>query len=387
MFTGIASPGVGTLPVNAGGTGAITFTAGFIKSTGGTNALTSSSTVSLTSEVSGTLPVSNGGTGSTSLTSGALLVGNGTGSVASLSGGVVGYVPTWNGSTWVSAAPSASGVSSVTGSGITVSPTTGSVVVTLTGSNVTSALGTTPVQYATNVAASGTIASSVTATTQSTTDNSTFVATTAYVKNNLASYAQLSGATFSGNVIAPLHYAGTNTTNSSVLQPGSLNFWSTYTGNAYTSIAFNPSGSALSQQVYFFAFNNGGSAASNYAFIGDGTAQKLGGGTWSATSDERVKKNVRPLSGALDKILSLNPVEFDWKYDRPYEATVGFIAQEVEKVLSSAVREVKPNDEEKNFIPENEKIKTVGWQNDIFAYLIGAIKELKSEVDSLKAAK
>lgn len=115
VFTGIASPGVGTLSVNAGGTGNTTFTAGFVKSTGGTNALTSASTVNVAAEVSGVLPVANGGTGQNSLTSGALLVGNGTGAMAVLTGGVNGYVPTWNGSTWVAAAPSTGGILSVFG--------------------------------------------------------------------------------------------------------------------------------------------------------------------------------------------------------------------------------------------------------------------------------
>lgn len=59
------SVATGTLPVSKGGTGVATFTAGFVKSTGGTDALTTSSTVALGSEVSGTLPVANGGTGAT----------------------------------------------------------------------------------------------------------------------------------------------------------------------------------------------------------------------------------------------------------------------------------------------------------------------------------
>jgi hypothetical protein len=71
----------GTLGVARGGTGASTFTAGFVKSTGGTNALTTSTTVDLATEVSGTLSVANGGTGNTNLTSGGVLIGNGTSGV------------------------------------------------------------------------------------------------------------------------------------------------------------------------------------------------------------------------------------------------------------------------------------------------------------------
>lgn len=125
VYTGIQSPSTGTLSVNGGGTGATTFTAGFIKSPGGTSALTSSSTVALGSEVSGTLAVANGGTGAVSLTSGSLLIGNGTGAVASLVGGTAGYVATWNGSTWVSSAPASSGVTSFNGRVGVVTPQSG----------------------------------------------------------------------------------------------------------------------------------------------------------------------------------------------------------------------------------------------------------------------
>jgi hypothetical protein len=82
----------GTLGVARGGTGASTFTAGIVKSTGGTNALSTESTVSLTSEVSGTLPVGNGGTGATTLTSNGVLLGNGTSAVGVTSAGSANQV-------------------------------------------------------------------------------------------------------------------------------------------------------------------------------------------------------------------------------------------------------------------------------------------------------
>ena len=135
VFTGIASPSVGTLSVSAGGTGSTTFTAGFVKSPGGTGALTSSSAVSLTADVSGTLPVTSGGTGAGTFTSGSLLVGNGTSNFGTLAGSANGQVATWNGSQWTATLPAAAAVTSVTGSGnISVSPTTGATVVSITSS-------------------------------------------------------------------------------------------------------------------------------------------------------------------------------------------------------------------------------------------------------------
>lgn len=135
VFTGIAAPSVGTLLVNAGGTGATTFgTGGFVKSSGGTNALTASTTVALGSEVSGTLTVANGGTGQTSLTGGALLFGNGTAGVGTFIGSASGQVATWNGTAWVAQAPTTSGVTSVSaGTGISVSGSTGAVTIGNTG--------------------------------------------------------------------------------------------------------------------------------------------------------------------------------------------------------------------------------------------------------------
>ena len=73
-----ASAITGTLGVADGGSGAATFTAGFLKANG-TSAFSTVATVDLTSEVTGALPVANGGTGATTLTG--ILVGNGTSAV------------------------------------------------------------------------------------------------------------------------------------------------------------------------------------------------------------------------------------------------------------------------------------------------------------------
>ena len=82
----------GTLGVARGGTGVATFTAGIVKSTGGTDALTTASTIALGSEVSGTLPVANGGTGASTLTSGGVLLGNGTSAVNATTAGTADQV-------------------------------------------------------------------------------------------------------------------------------------------------------------------------------------------------------------------------------------------------------------------------------------------------------
>ena len=69
------------------------------------------SSVNLTTNVTGTLPVANGGTGATTLSTNAVLLGNGVGAVQTVAPGITGNVLVSNGTTWISQAPAASGVS------------------------------------------------------------------------------------------------------------------------------------------------------------------------------------------------------------------------------------------------------------------------------------
>ncbi len=93
----------------------------------------------------------------------------------------------------------------------------------------------------------------------------------------------------------------------------------------------------------------------------------------TCVSDIRFKQNIMLLSGALDKILQLNPISFefidsDFGQGRQY----GLIAQEVEKIIPEIV---KTND---------DGIKKVRYGLEIQMYMLEAIKELKIENDQLK---
>ena len=63
-----------------------------------------------------------------------------------------------------------------------------------------------------------------------------------------------------------------------------------------------------------------------------------------SSSDKRFKKNIRKIESALDKVLLLNGVTYDWRVDefksRKFSNTkqVGFIAQNVEEVLPEVVQ-------------------------------------------------
>jgi len=99
----------------------------------------------------------------------------------------------------------------------------------------------------------------------------------------------------------------------------------------------------------------------------------------TTVSDERLKTDIEKIENATDKVSQLNGYTFTYKADGKKSA--GVIAQEVEKVLPSAVSEkelpLKMND--------GVAYKTVQY-DQIIGLLIESIKELKQEINELKGA-
>ncbi len=99
-----------------------------------------------------------------------------------------------------------------------------------------------------------------------------------------------------------------------------------------------------------------------------------------ASSDKRLKENIKPLDNALNKLDKINGVEFDWKKLTEKEKEtihgntghdVGVIAQEIEEVLPEVVQ------------TRDNGYKAVKYEK-IVPLLIEAIKELKQEIEDLK---
>lgn len=359
VFTGIASPGVGTLSVNAGGTGATTFTAGFVKSTGGTNALTSSSTVSLSSEVTGTLPVANGGTGVTSFTSGSVLLGNGTGNLATVTGSISGQVLTWNGSNWAPATPSSGGVTSISG----LSP----IVVT----------GTTTPVISINQATSG--SSGYLSSTDWTTFNS---------KGSVTSIAMSTGSTgltVSGSTSQTISTSGTFSLGGTLAVANGGTGTTTSTGSGSVVLNTSPTfATQITSPVFSFSSDGTRWNYSGGGIIGDiaGTAriQILAGGSynstgvWGTISDANLKENIQPSRNYLSDLNKVNVVKYSLKEDGLTEPNMlGVIAQELEQTFP-------------NMVDTRDGVKSV--KISVFIpMLIKAVQELSAEVEALKAAK
>ncbi len=98
-----------------------------------------------------------------------------------------------------------------------------------------------------------------------------------------------------------------------------------------------------------------------------------------SSSDYRLKQNIKDYKKGLCNISNLRPVTYQMK-SHPGETLKGFIAHEVQEHIPSAVFGVKDG------VDENGKdvIQTLS-KGEFMTDVVSAIKELKNEVDSLKA--
>ena len=87
--------------------------------------------------------------------------------------------------------------------------------------------------------------------------------------------------------------------------------------------------------------------------------------SFTATSDVRLKKEIKPLENSLEKICALQGVEFEFINDLIQRKNIGFIAQDIEKIIPQVVSTSEKGDQ----------YKSVAYGN-IVALLVEAIKEL-----------
>lgn len=355
VFTGIASPSVGTLGVSGGGTGQTTFGAGgFVKSSGGTNALTASSAVSLSADVSGVLPVANGGTGAGTFTSGSLLVGNGTSNFGTLTGSGVGQVATWNGSTWTAATPTTGGVTSISaGTGISVSSPTGAVTITNTGPTLS---GTNNFTGTNNYSSTASI--NMTGSSQG--DQRIGVTAGGYLSGLSAVSLQLG----LGGVGAIYNVGGA--------WDGSNGVGFLLTGNNNLQIATSGGNPTLY------------TSAQNAYKTGSTTA-------WIIASDARIKKNITPYTKGLTELNQINIKNFEFNglgNSKDGAKGLGVIADEIEHILPDAVGtnkiKLRPEDTERTDVKHFDSTELVYLLVNSVKELSAQVKELQAEIVALK---
>jgi hypothetical protein len=197
--------------------------------------------------------------------------------------------------------------------------------------------------------------------------NTTQLATTEFVTSavatSAATQANLTGATFTGQVVfdgglkandSDKFYMGT-ASNANIYHSGTNLYIVNGTGNISHDVS--SSGSIVfrdtsSTAVTRFTFDI---PTGNFTATGDVTA----------FSDERLKTNIRTVDNALDKVSNMRGVYFD----KDGKASVGVIAQEVEKVIPEVVLD--------------GEYKSVAYGN-LVGVLIEAIKELKAKIEILE---
>lgn len=125
----------------------------------------------------------------------------------------------------------------------------------------------------------------------------------------------------------------------------------------------------------------GTSAPGAFTLAVGGTAAKSGGGSWSVFSDERLKHDITPLSGTLDRLLKLRG--YSYEYDPEAVAQrlalpgtqIGLLAQEVERVFPDWVEK-----DAQGYRYVTERATT--------ALMVEALRDLRGEKDrELGAAK
>jgi hypothetical protein len=101
-------------------------------------------------------------------------------------------------------------------------------------------------------------------------------------------------------------------------------------------------------------------------------------------SDIRVKDNIQPITGALDKVLSMTGKKFHMIDEPEGKIRLGFIAQELQGVVDELIIESDRTQK----LPNGEIVENVlgleTWGSSWAALLVEAIKELKTEIDILK---
>lgn len=111
----------------------------------------------------------------------------------------------------------------------------------------------------------------------------------------------------------------------------------------------------------------------------NGDAAKPGGGSWSVLSDQRTKQNIRPLRGALDRVLALQGYTFEYTPAAQADGLalpgeqIGLVAQQVEQVFPDWVGE------------DTNGTKYV-TERGTTALFVEALRELRAEKDAEIAA-
>ena len=354
---GIAAPAVGTLLVSGGGTGATSFTAGFIRSPGGTGALTSAASVNLgNTDVTGTLTVNKGGTGFASYSTGQMLYASGSTTLTALNPGTSGQVLTMAGGipTWAT-------------------PVTGTVTAVTALSPLLSSGGTAPQISMSNsgVSAGTYTAASISVDTfgRVTGASSTTNLVTTNTSQNISAVKNYLDIQRFGTTDTSVSYSNTALY---AVAPGSL----TVAGTFYQGASTLGTGLFINNTNGTCVGFGRGSSAISYTLVGNISVTTTST-TYNTSSDRRLKESIEPLNNGIDLLKKLKPVTYNWI--ETGEADDGFIAQDLQEVPEFARRVTVIGKNE-----QGEEMYGVDYMR-FSAVLAAALQEAVGRIESLES--
>jgi hypothetical protein len=145
-------------------------------------------------------------------------------------------------------------------------------------------------------------------------------------------------------------------------------------------ISFNPENAVGAPYATFNKSYSGNATGINFKYnstTAGGITYNNASVAYNTTSDYRLKENVAPMIGALEKVALLKPVTYTWKADG--SDGQGFIAHELQEVCPDAVSWEKDAMEEDGVTPKYQGIDT----SFLVATLTAAIQEQQVLITTL----
>jgi hypothetical protein len=152
-----------------------------------------------------------------------------------------------------------------------------------------------------------------------------------------------------------------------------------------------------------YAYNPYSNTAGYYAIYSYGRV--ITTGNYYVSSDERLKKNITSIKNGLEKVMLMNPVEYD--FDEKYkdyvwsdEKQFGFLAQELEKIFPNSgivspvklKKKINPVNSKSPMLNESKDFKAVSYTS-LIPFMVSAIQEQQKlienqqiQIDELKNA-
>ena len=102
----------------------------------------------------------------------------------------------------------------------------------------------------------------------------------------------------------------------------------------------------------------------------------------TATSDLRLKENIKPIKYGLDFVLGLKPKSFTWKSDNNYKTQVGFIAQDFQKLIDTQENPKELRDA--NLLNDSNPDRYEITEGKLIPILVQTIHDMNEKMEKLE---